>query len=106
MKRTLLLLSVFMLSVCGTTPNAHAKRGIPIPIVWGSGEKMTDLPPEVANAVADELGTQVTVALISFLPESDDRKVYAQNCLTSVNEKRFANATESSDAPEPEEANQ
>ena len=68
MKCTLLFLCLFILAFCGVTADVHAQRGIPIPVVWGSGEKMTEmgsLPPEVSSAVADELGTQVTVAFIN-----------------------------------------
>ena len=67
MKQHLLMLGFFVLGTCGITSDAHARRGIPIPIVWGTGEKLTkidDLPPEVSRAVAEELGTEVTVAFL------------------------------------------
>ena len=67
MKHQLLFLGAFLLAFCGYTADAHARRGIPIPIIWGSGEKMTemgDLPPDVSRAVAEELGAKVTVAFL------------------------------------------
>jgi len=67
MKRRLLVVAAFMLAVCSITSEAHAGRGIPIPIVWGQGEEMTEmgeLPPEVSRSVAEEIGTQVTVAFL------------------------------------------
>lgn len=53
--------------VCGTVTDVHAGRGIPIPIVWGSSEKMTELgelPPEAAGLIREELGESVTVAFL------------------------------------------
>ena len=57
----------FVILICGNTEYAYAKRGIPIPIVWGHGEEMTelgDLPDDVSQGVAKELGTRVTVAFL------------------------------------------
>jgi hypothetical protein len=65
--RQLLFLGVFMFAFCGMTADDHARGGIPIPIVFGHDEEMTemgDLPPEKSRAVAEELGTQVTVAFL------------------------------------------
>ena len=42
-----------------------------------------------------------TVAIAS-LPETDERVVYAKNCLATVNEKRTANAPAESGVAEPE----
>jgi hypothetical protein len=67
MKRWLLFLGVFMFLVSGITADAQARRGIPIPIVWGSGEKMTEmgeLPPELSRGIAEKTGNQVTVAFL------------------------------------------
>ncbi len=68
MNHRLLFLAVFLLTFCGTVQNAHARRGIPIPIFWGHGEKMTEmgeLPPEAFSHVPGELGTRVTVAFLN-----------------------------------------
>ena len=67
MNHRLLFLVVFMLTFWGTAQDAHARRGIPIPIIWGHGEKMTEmgeLPPEASSNVPGELGTRVTVAFL------------------------------------------
>ena len=68
MTRARLIVVASVLAVLGTASQAYARRGIPIPIVWGSGEKMTDLgelPPEVSEALAEELGGTVNVAFLN-----------------------------------------
>jgi len=65
--RHIFFFCTFMMLLCGTAENAYARRGIPIPIVWGHGEELTELgelPPDVARGVAEELGTPVTVAFL------------------------------------------
>jgi len=64
MKRALPFLGVFILAFCGVASDA---RGIPIPIIFGNGEEMTEmgeLPSEVSRDVENELGTRVTVAFL------------------------------------------
>jgi hypothetical protein len=56
-----------MMLLCGTADSAYAQRSIPIPIVWGYGEELTDLgelPPDAARSIAKELRTPVTVAFL------------------------------------------
>ena len=67
MNRYILFNVFFLLGVGGFTSDAHARRGIPIPVFWGSGEKMTDLgvlPADVSRSVAEELGSSVEVAFL------------------------------------------
>lgn len=63
--RTQICFLILIPVCCSLATNAHG--GIPIPIIWGSGEKMTEmgeLPPDVSTAVANELETRVTVAFL------------------------------------------
>jgi hypothetical protein len=65
--RHVVFFSALLLALGGLSQDAYAKRGIPLPIVWGQGEKVTqlgELPPDVSRAVAAELGTSVTVAFL------------------------------------------
>lgn len=67
MTRRLLSIGVFVLAVSGITSEAYARRGIPIPVIGGYGEELTemgDLPPEVSRAVTRELGSAVRVAYL------------------------------------------
>lgn len=69
MRRVCLLLSAFAVACSVGSQNAHARRGIPVPIpvFWGSGEKMTemgDLPREVSRSANEELGMPVTVGFL------------------------------------------
>lgn len=67
MKSRLVTLGISMFVLCSITSDAHARRGIPIPIFWGSGEEMTELgnlPPDVSSAVDEQLGSAVTVAFL------------------------------------------
>ena len=64
MKRAFLFLFVSAFGVCTFPSQAGA---IPIPIIWGSGDKLTemgDLPPEAAATMSQALGAPVKVAFI------------------------------------------
>lgn len=66
LNRHILLFGAFMSLICGTADQATA-RGVRIPIVWGHGEELTELgelPQDVAQDIAEELGTPVTVAFL------------------------------------------
>lgn len=67
MYRVCLLFSAFAVASSIGSQNAYARRGVPIVVFWGSGEKMTemgDLPAEVAQSAKDELGMPVTVGFL------------------------------------------
>lgn len=67
MARHILLCSALMSFVGGISESAYGRGGIPIPVVWGHGEKLTDLgelPPDVSRGVAEELGRPATVAFL------------------------------------------
>jgi hypothetical protein len=68
MKPILLASCGVLIALTGEWSTAHARRGIPIPIIWGNDEKMTDvgkLPPEAESTLAKELGTGMTVAFLN-----------------------------------------
>jgi hypothetical protein len=65
--RHFLVCCSFLVMLVATSENAWARRGIPIPVIWGYGEKFSELgelSPDTARAIADELGFPVTVALL------------------------------------------
>ncbi|MEX2188308.1 MAG: hypothetical protein WD875_15985 [Pirellulales bacterium] len=65
MRQILLASCGLLLALIGMTSDA---RAIPIPIIWGNDEKMTEmgsLPPEVESSLAEELKTRVTVAFLN-----------------------------------------
>lgn len=67
MNRLMLMCSVFVAVCLGMTDAAYARR-MPLPIVFGWGEDLTnvgELPPEVARQASAEVGTQVQVAFLS-----------------------------------------
>lgn len=67
MKDQYVLFVAFLLCTCGMTSEAYGWGGIPIPILWGHGETMTEmgeLPLEVSQDIEAELGPSVTVAFV------------------------------------------
>ena len=67
MKHLLRLVTIFLLAVWGTILETHASLRIPILIVSGHEEEITEmgeLSPEVSTAVAEEIGTDLTLDFI------------------------------------------
>lgn len=65
MNRRIVILSAFLSFLLSSSEIVIA--GIPIPIIWGQDEKITDLgevSPEVARPLAKELGTEVRVGFL------------------------------------------
>ena len=67
MRRLLLPLVSLFLFAGPLESVSYARRGIPIPVIWGHGEKiskMGDLHPVVREAVTSELGHDVSVGFL------------------------------------------
>jgi hypothetical protein len=65
MKRHFFVCLSVLMMMLATSEHAWARRGIPI--IWGYGEKFSELgelSPDTAKAVADELGFSVKIALL------------------------------------------
>ncbi len=67
MFRRILVLCSFLTVFGSAAETAFARRGIPIPIVWGKGEELKDLgelPPEIAKTIQEESGKSLKVAYL------------------------------------------
>ena len=63
----ILVLCSFLTVFSSAADTAFARRGIPIPVVWGKGEELKELgelPPEVAKTIQEESGKYLKVAYL------------------------------------------